>query len=89
VVEERTGSLANEKADLETELARLQEKTVDLKIQNEEEIRSLQRKVEEEETQKYQSMTSVLQAKISNAQEAHSIFLQRNSDLINELTEND
>lgn len=83
-LEERIKVMDQERLALEDELKRVQEKSVDIKIKQDEDIKDLAKRVEEDEYQKFQTNLTNLETKISAIEESHDIYLKRNHELIAE-----
>ncbi|KRX05085.1 hypothetical protein PPERSA_06719 [Pseudocohnilembus persalinus] len=88
-VEERIKAAEIEKNQQEEELRRIEEKSVDLTIRQEQELDDLTKRVQEEEYQKYQANLAAIEARIQAVEEGHDIYLQRNAELIQEYERRD
>ena len=69
---------------MEEEFKRAQERSVDLKIRQDEELRDLARRVEDEEYQRYQANLVNIEAKIQAMEEGNDLFNKRNVELVEE-----
>lgn len=81
-LEERVRAMDMEGQQLEDELKKVDERNVDLKIRQDEELRDLTKKIEEDEYNKYQANLTNLNARIQAIEEGHDLYLKRNEELV-------
>lgn len=82
LLEERVRLVENEGIELEVELKKISEKKVEVQIKQEEELRDLASRVEEEEYNKAQSNLSTLEAKLKAIENSKDLLIKRNHELI-------
>lgn len=75
-------TVENEGIEMEIELRRVTEKKVDLHIKQDEELRELATRVEEEEFNKHQSNLVTLEAKLRAIENSKDLLIKRNHELI-------
>ncbi|EAR96924.1 hypothetical protein TTHERM_00194160 (macronuclear) [Tetrahymena thermophila SB210] len=89
LLEERVRLVENEGIELETELKKISDKKIEMQIKQEEELRDLASRVEEEEYNKAQSNLSTLEAKLKAIENSKELLIKRNHELIREYEERD
>lgn len=84
-LDERMRVLDGQNEELQVELRRVHERSVDLKIRQEQQLRELAHRVEQQEFAKHATPLNSLEARVQSVEEARELFLKRNHELIIQL----